>query len=60
MNGIKIEKILDSNTKIDFLEEKILCYETDIPIQLGIGFYKNNDIKSIVTKEQFKKMEYKV
>lgn len=60
VNGKKIDAIFDSRFKIQGVAERVLCFETDFPIEKGIRVYHNYDIKSIVTKEQFANMEYKV
>ena len=60
VNGKKIDAIFDSGFKIQGVAERVLCFETDFPIEKGIRVYHNYDIKSIVTKEQFASMEYKV
>ena len=53
VNGEKITGIgKDRN------DEKIIYYE--IPSDYGEDDFKNEDIKSIVTKEQFESMEYEV
>lgn len=60
VNGKKIEDILEPSIKIEYVAEKILCFETDYPIEKGLRCYHNCDIKSIVTHEQFASIEYKV
>lgn len=60
VNGKKIEAILDGGFKSEGVAERVLCFETDFPIEKGLRCYHNYDIKSIVTKEQFSEMEYKV
>ncbi len=55
MNGKKIEKIVFS----DFMG-KLLCFEIDFPIENGLRYFSENDIKSIITHEQFEQMKYKV
>ena len=53
VNGEKITGIgKDRN------DEKIIYYE--IPSDYGEDYYKNSEIKSIVTKEQFESCMYKV
>lgn len=60
VNGKKIEYILEPSIKIEYVAEKILIFETDFPIEKGLRCYHDCDIKSIVTHEQFKSIEYKV
>lgn len=60
VNGKKIESIIEGNWKSEGVAETILCFEIDFPIEKGLRCYHNCDIKSIVTKEQFSEMEYKV
>lgn len=60
MNGKKIEAILEPSIKVENVAEKILCFETDFPIEQGLRCYHDCDIKSIVTKEQFASMEYRL
>lgn len=60
VNGKKIEYILEPSIKIEYVAEKILCFETDYPIEKGLRCYHNCDIKSIVTHEQFESIEYKL
>lgn len=60
VNGKKIESIIEGNWKSEGVAETILCFEIDFPIEKGLRAYHNCDIKSIVTKEQFAQMEYKV
>lgn len=60
VNGKKIEYILETSIKVKDVAEKILCFETDFPIEKGLRCYHNCDIKTIVTREQFASMEYKI
>lgn len=60
VNGKKIEAILEPSIKVENVAEKILCFETDFPIEQGLRCYHDCDIKSIVTKEQFASMEYRL
>ncbi len=56
VNGKKIEQIECFSAD----NKKALFYDLDMPMQVGLRFFTEDDIKSIVTKEQFKEMEYKV
>ena len=58
VNEKKINAIIDGFLKSDGVAERVLCFETDFPIEKGLRCYHNCDIKSIVTKEQFKSVEY--
>ena len=58
MNGKKIDIIIDFGIKSVGVPERVLCFETDFPIEKGLRAYHNCDIKSIVTKEQFSSLEY--
>ena len=60
VNGKQIECILETSIKVKDVAERILCFETDFPIEKGLRTYHNCDIKSIVTKEQFKNIEYRL
>ena len=60
VNGKKIETIIEGNWKSEGVAEKILCFEIDFPIEKGLRAYHNCDIKSIVTKEQFANIEYRI
>ena len=59
-NGKKIDAILDGGFKSEGVAERVLCFETDFPIEKGLRCYHNCDIKSIVTKEQFSSVEYRL
>lgn len=54
VNGHLIEEIQELHGK------KCVFYDLDLPMQLGLHFYMNNDIKTIVAKEQFARAEYSV
>ena len=54
VNGHLIEEIQELQGK------KCVFYDLDLPMQLGLHFYMNNDIKTIVAKEQFARAEYSV
>lgn len=60
VNGKKIEAIIDGLIKSEGVAERVLCFEIDFPIENGLRAYHNCDIKTIVTHEQFKSIEYKV
>lgn len=60
VNGKKIDAILDGGFKSEGVAERVLCFEIDFPIEKGLRAYHNHDIKSIVTKEQFKSIEYTI
>lgn len=60
VNGKQIECILETSIKVKDVAERILCFETDFPIEKGLRTYHNCDIKSIVTKEQYKNIEYRL
>lgn len=60
VNGKKIDTILDGGFKSEGVAERVLCFEIDFPIEKGLRAYHNHDIKSIVTKEQFANIEYKL
>ena len=68
VNGYKVLEICEGNfesnnphnvkaLKLEFIEQNI---NPNIPFFKRYIFILNEDIKSIVTKEQFKSMEYKV
>lgn len=60
VNGKKIESILELSVTAENVPEKILCFETDFPIEQGLRCYHNNDIKTILTHELYEKNCYKV
>lgn len=53
VNGKKIESILELSVTAENVPEKILCFETDFPIEQGLRCYHNNDIKTILTHELY-------
>ena len=58
VNGKKIDAILDGGFKSEGVAERILCFETDFPIENRLRAYHDYDIKTILTKEKFKANEY--
>lgn len=60
VNGKKIESILELSVIAENVLEKILCFETDFPIEQGLRCYHNNDIKTILTHELYEANCYKV
>ena len=60
VNGKKIDAIIKGNWKSEGVAERVLCFETDFPIEKGLRAYHDCDIKSIVTKEQFANIEYRI
>jgi hypothetical protein len=58
VNGYRVDYIENINANNNFILQRIFCeeYEKD----LYSKSFKPSDIKSIVTKEQFSSMEYKV
>lgn len=52
------EQIIDISSDSNINNEKLLYYY--IPSDYGEDCFRSKDIKSIVTKEQFKEMEYKI
>lgn len=60
VNGKKIEAIIDGLLKSEGVAERVLCFETDFPIEKGLRCYHNCDIKTILTKEQYEQNSYKI
>lgn len=60
VNGKRIDAIIDGFLKSEGVREKVLCFEIDFPIEKGLRAYHDCDIESIVTKEQFESISYKV
>lgn len=54
VNGKCIEQIQELQG------EKCLFYDLEMPIEIDLHFLKERDIKTIVTKEQFELVEYKI
>ena len=66
IDGIDVSKIKSSPNIIDLIEvgdyvngEAVISIDS-IEVYTKDGMYLNEDIKSIVTKEQFESMEYKI
>ena len=58
VNGYEIIDIIYEKDNIKYLETEITKFDNVYPIG-NVDIYKN-DIKSILTKEQFKSMEYRI
>lgn len=54
VNGVLIEEIQVLQGK------KCLFYDLQLPMEVGLHFFMEKDIKSIVTKEQLKSVEYRL
>lgn len=53
INGKLIEEIANIQGKT------CLFYDLELPMEIGLHFYTEQDIKTIVTHEQFENIEYK-
>ena len=60
VNGKEIEQIVNMDITGYGIEERILFYDLEFPLDREIRCFHNYDIKSIVTHEQFAQIEYKV
>lgn len=60
VNGKKIEAIIDGFLKSEGVAERVLCFETDFPIEKGLRCYHNCDIKTILTHEMYEQNCYKI
>lgn len=58
VNGYEIIDIIYEKDNIKYLETEITKFDNVYPIG-NVNIYKN-DIKSILTKEQFESMEYRI
>lgn len=54
VNGKLIEEIANIQGKT------CLFYDLELPMEVGLHFYSEQDVKTIVTHEQFSSIEYKV
>ncbi len=60
VNGKEIEEIVNMDITGHGIIERILFYDLDFPIDRDLRCFHDYNIKSIVTKEQFANMEYRL
>ena len=60
VNGKKINIIADLDLYGKGQSERMLFYDADLPVINGLNFYRNEDIETILTKEQFDYYKFEV